>query len=272
MKKLIKFPNEYLGNGKIGAIHYKFAKYLLSEIKEFEIETFDSSLDIWPSFKINDKIIMFDYQDFKSLNENYNNVDICLKTQYTSDLENIDNVFPWSQVSFLDWSYFHNLRSLINYKAKGNLIINNQKPYGNAKQRRLKVKNLLQSTYRNNVSTKPDMNQTKFFKQINDCLVYVHVPGYSNNMLDRAHVQMFAFGCCVITTNIPNILPNGLKPIPGEHYIQCNDDYSDLIQLIQWCKNNRDECVRIGNNAKILFNNSLTPQSVNTHLKNILKI
>jgi hypothetical protein len=271
MIKLVKFPSNYIGNGNIGKIHYEFAKSLLNEMKDFSIKEFDLSSDLWPSFIIDDKIIMFDYHDFETLHHNYNNVDLCLKTQYTPIHKKYTNIFPWSQISFLDWNNFYQLRNEIKYQANNDLILNNQKPYGNAKERRLNVRKILKDNFPGQVSTKPDMEQSEFFKQINNCLVYVHVPGYRNNMLDRGHIQMFAFGCCVITTNIPNILPNNQKPLPGKHYIKCNDNYSDLVELINWCKMNRNKCKEIGNNAKKLFDESLSPKAIENHLKKILK-
>lgn len=270
-KNLIEFPSEYQGWGKIGKHHYSFAKNLLNEFKDFEISYTKFTSDIWPSFKINGKIIMFDYQDFKSLNSNYKNVDICLKTQYTDKVKNYDNVYPWSQISFNDWdNYYNHLSKEIKYTAKTDIILNNQKSYGNAVDRRNTVKSILKKEYGSNVTIKHSLPQTDFFNLINKCLVYVHVPGYSNNMIDRAHVQMFGLGACVITTEIPNTFPNNKKPKPGIHYIKCKNDYSDLIELIEWCKSNREECVKIGNNAKQLFNESLTPKAIHKHLKKII--
>jgi|TARA_R110000822_G_scaffold35431_1_gene99892 hypothetical protein len=271
--KSIKFPSKYLGNGDIGNLHFKFAKTLLSSLSEFNVIDDDNNKDesLWPSFIIDNKIIMFDYQDFKSLHHNYKYSDICLKTQYTDKMKDITNVFPWSQISFNDWPGYFKLRKEIKYSAKTDLVLNNQKPYGNAKGRRDTVRLMLKGKYGSNVSATYDLPQNKFFEQINDCLVYVHVPGYSNNMFDRAHGQMFGFGCCLITTEIPNTLPNNLKPIPGTHYLKCKDDYSDLINLIEWCKKNRVECIKIGNNAQQLFDESLTPDAMNKHLKKILE-
>ena len=270
--KLIKFPNNYLGDGAIGNMHYNFAKVLLSSLSNFKVvgdENTDES--IWPSFNIDDKTIMFDYQDFKSLHRNYKSADICFKTQYTDDMIPIANVFPWSQISFTDWAGYFKLRAEIKYSAKTNMVLNNQKPYGNAKVRRDTVRLALKAKYGSLVSATYDLPQDQFFKQINNCLVYVHVPGHSNNMFDRAHAQMFGFGCCLITTEIPNILPNNIKPMPGVHYIKCKNDYSNLIELIEWCKNNRAACVEIGNNAQELFDNSLTPKAMNNYIKKILR-
>lgn len=268
---IIKFPEHYLGTGDIGKIHMDFAYNLLQEIDNVTLEAYNNKEPEWPIFKIGNLKIMFDYQDFKELHSNYKNADIILKTQYTDNLIKYKNVYPWSQVSFMDWKKYEQYNTEIKYTANSNIIINAQKPYGNAKQRRIRVSSILKEKYNNNVIISPSYTQDDFFKLVNNCLVYVHVSGYSNNMIDRSHVQMFGLGCCVITTEIPNIFPNKKKPIPGVHYIKCKNDYSDVIEIIEWCKKNRNECVKIGNNAKILFEESLTPNSIGVHIKKILK-
>ncbi len=266
----IKFPNKYSGHGKIGQLHYTFAKNLLSYMPNVKLSLVDINSDLWPSFLLNEKSIMFDYQDFKTLHSNFKNVNLCFKTQYTDDLSNIKNVFPWSQISFFDWDYFYKFRKTIKYNASRNIILNNQRPYGNATERRIYVQGVLKDKYSEDVLINYDLPQDTFLSNINQCLTYVHVPGYSNNMIDRAHVQMFAMGCCVITTEIPNIFPNNLKPIPNIHYIKCKDDYSDLIELIEWCKDNRKKCIEIGDNAKELFDLTLLPSSIEKQIKQLI--
>ena len=57
--KSIKFPNNYLGNGEIGKLHFKFAKTLLSSLSEFTVIGDDNKDEsLWPSFVIDNKIIM----------------------------------------------------------------------------------------------------------------------------------------------------------------------------------------------------------------------
>ncbi len=266
----VKFPSIYRGSGGTGKLHYEFAQSLISEMEGFQLNLESIDNKLWPSFIANGKTIMFNYHDHKSLPNNYKNVDICLKTQYTDTYLEDDRIMPWSQISFTDWKKFYKQRNSIKYTAQSNIILNNQVPYGNAKERRTYVQNLLKKRYDSDVLTKK-LPQDHFFNLINSSLVYVHVPGHSNNMIDRAHVQMFAFGMCVITTEIPVTFPNDKKPLPGIHYIKCKDDYSDLINLIEWCKDNRNRCIEIGNNAKVLFDESLSPKAMGIYLKKIIE-
>ena len=38
--------------------------------------------------------------------------------------------------------------------------------------------------------------------------------------------------------------------IPGVHYVEVKEDFSDLKETIEWCKNNDDQCKEIANNGR----------------------
>ena len=78
-------------------------------------------------------------------------------------------------------------------------------------------------------------------------------------MLDRAQGQYLGFGCCTISPKIVTILSWNKPLIPGEHYIECKPDYSDLIEKIEWVRNNQIEAIKIGANAKQLFRETCIP-------------
>lgn len=265
---LIKFPRTHYSKGKIGQLHWEFAKNLLCQSKDFEIQEIDIPISEWPSFYIGDKQIMFDYYDdnFVGLDKKYTIADFCFKTQHTEETIH-KKVSAWSQISFMNFDQI----PVTNYQASGNLILNNQKCYGRATTRRSHVQSLLKNRYGKNLNT-TIYSQMDFYRLVNSCLTYVHVPGYRNNMIDRAHVQMFALGCCIITTYIPTLFPNGLRPIAGIHYVKCADDYSDLCEQIEWIRNNKNEAIAIGQNAKELFANSLTPDAISKHIVTCLNL
>ncbi len=54
-------------------------------------------------------------------------------------------------------------------------------------------------------------------------------------------------------------LSRNKKPEAGIHYVECKSDYSDLIDKITWCINNKNECIKIGNRAKELMNETSLP-------------
>ena len=47
--------------------------------------------------------------------------------------------------------------------------------------------------------------------------------------------------------------------IPGVHYVECKSDYSDLIEKVDWVRNNKGAAMRIGEAAKTLFLTTSTP-------------
>jgi hypothetical protein len=93
-------------------------------------------------------------------------------------------------------------------------------------------------------------------------LVHVCVPGARNDILDRGQLQAMAFGCCTISPVLADCLAWNKELVPGVHYLSCANDYSDLIEKIEWCKSNRDKCIEIGQNAKILFQETSVPSKL----------
>ena len=85
------------------------------------------------------------------------------------------------------------------------------------------------------------------------------MPGQNNGMLDRAQLQYMFFGCCTLSPILPEILPYQKQFIPNVHYVPLQDDYSDLYEKIEWVKQNRRKCIKIGYNAKELCKENLNP-------------
>ena len=92
-----------------------------------------------------------------------------------------------------------------------------------------------------------------------------------SNILIECHLQRMAFGCCTISPILRTVLPYGKQLIPNVHYIPCQQDYFDLIDKIEWCKQNRKKCIEIGNNAKELFARIYTPKKIVEWMDLILK-
>ena len=171
-------------------------------------------------------------------------------------------IFPFPPISFYDWKKQAQVAKAISYTALGDLIINKQRPYGNAKERRLKIHKLLKAEYGKNAEIKCDDAQAVFWSRINNALVAVFAPGCYNNMMDRGHLQYLSFGCCTISPQIDDVFPFHKQLIPGVHYLACRKDYSDLVEIIAWCKENRDICAGIGTHAKQFFDETCKPLKV----------
>jgi len=211
---------------------------------------------------IDGKWVEFDYSDN---GETWNKSRVPLfKFHFKPHHKKLKNIYPFLPVCFYDWN---DLNLNIQYKAIGNTVLNCQKPYAGALARRNALREILKD-YPVDYSI---TDQHTYWKKVNNCLVSVHVPGQNNNMLDRAQLQLMAFGCCTISPKLPEILPFNKSLIPNIHYIQCNDDYSDLTDKIDWCMENREKCIEIGNNVKDLFRSYFKPEKLIEYMEEIIK-
>ena len=59
--------------------------------------------------------------------------------------------------------------------------------------------------------------------------------------------------------------------IPGFHYLQINNDFSDLKLVLDWCRNNQNRCKRIAFNSKIYMTQFLDSNSERSLQENILR-
>jgi hypothetical protein len=268
MNKILRFPKR-AGNlsprlvDRYYRVYYKYVldifKYLEFDIKYVE----DSSIDdakfkIW----VDDKELIIDYSDHLRMSVGWKNYPNYFKFHCSEKLhEGHSSIHPFTPISFYDWNQYYMLEKEIKYTCNGNSILNRQRPYGNAVERRVLVHDKLREVYKSEVCIDL-VDQIPFWREINNCLVNVCVPGCRNNMLDRGQNQFMAFGCCTISPKIITMLPFNKKLIPGEHYLECQNNYDNLIPLIEWCKDHRKECEAIGQNAKRLWQETSTPESI----------
>jgi len=182
------------------------------------------------------------------------------KFHYAADASFSSNVIPFAPISFYDWDEYTALSEKIVYKAKGKINYI-QRAYGNARERRKKVLSLLKNEYGDELYTVL-LNQKFYWLRIASILTSVFVPGYCNNMIDRGIFQSMFLGCCCITSSIPEKLPWDLSLIPGEDYVLCADDYSDLIEKINWVSAHRIEAVEIGRKVKEKCATYFNPESL----------
>ena len=244
--------------------YFRYVRYMINILLEnhVDIRYEGVNTDAWYSMIVDGYKIAIDYSDHPTLEPSLLDCKAYFKFHCRNEHIQIGNVYPFAPTSFYDWEQYRRLRKQITYKCNSNIILNVQKPYGNATERRNHVRGMLYAKYKssNNYIYSPDYTQEDYWKLINNCLVHVFVPGCYNNMLDRGHIQYLAFGCCTISPRIVDLLPYDSKLIPGTHYIECKSDYSDLIEKVEWCKKHQDECREIGNNAQKLFDNSCSPE------------
>ena len=187
------------------------------------------------------------------------------KFQYKLADDRRDKVYPFLKVCFYDWEI--DLKRDFNYQAKGERILNCQRTSRiEFKARRLALHKLLKDYDVDYELTEQEV----YWNKIPGCLTSVHVPGNNNNILDRAQLQFMAFGVCTISPNLPEILPYGITLIPGEHYVRCRNDYTDLTDCVEWVRANRKEAVQIGKQARELFMGNFTPDKLVAWLKDCI--
>lgn len=217
------------------------------------------------SMEVDGQQVLVDYSDHEALACPTTKLPT-LKFHYNSSLHQaFSNVFPVGPM--LDIADLDNYRAFFKlckadlYQGQGEAILNCQRPYGNAKERRRNVQRILTQHFPRTADVRYLRNQQlHFWNKHRDCLVAVCVPGARNNMLDRGHYEQMGLGVCVISPNIPTVLPNAKQLQAGVHYIRCKDDYSDLVDLVKWCQQNRSKCREIGTKAKALFFENCTPE------------
>jgi hypothetical protein len=213
--------------------------------------------------QLNDFRILFDVSDYHDIppHDALNSVDAVFKfhlSPMTSQCNSI--IFPFSPISFYDWGQYSELEKTIRYHASG-LILGNQRPHCQNRERRNYVQELLQKIYGEKFDSTLT-EQVAFWHKISNAAVSVCVPGSRIDILDRGQLQYMAFGACTISPKLSIELPRAELLMPNVHYLECKADWSDLIEKIAWTCTHRDSCVKIGGNAKCLFRSTLTAEAL----------
>lgn len=178
---------------------------------------------------------------------------------------NVHNVKAWAPISFTDWDQYWHTFGPDHYDPKPYKLVScRQRAYGNAATRRESIQRMLKDKLGNQFATGL-MPQADYFKDIANIKCIVSVGGYNANILDRNVLQHFGLGVCVISSYLPEVLPFNARIEPGVHYLKCNDDYTDVPDIVR----NLDPhaAQRIGWNALTLFRGSCVPQSLKIWLE-----
>lgn len=206
--------------------------------------------------------MFIDYGDHKKISPIAADYPLHFRYHYSQERHgHFRNCYPLTPISFYNWPQYFRIEKELKYTAKGDKILNKQKPGKASLERRRRVQKLLVKTYRHKADLNID-SQLKFWWALRDCLVAVCVPGAREDILDRGQFQYWAFGACTISPRLDITLPYRMEPFPGRHYIVCKPDYSDLIEKIEYCRANRKVALRIGAEAKQLFQATATPRRI----------
>lgn len=106
-------------------------------------------------------------------------------------------------------------------------------------------------------------NQFKNFKYI------LHIDGFVSAW--RMANELFSMSV-ILKVNSPWIEHYYCDLIPYYHYIPIKQDLSNLIQTIEWCKNNDDICYKIAQNAYNYAKNNITKNNTCNYLIKICEL
>lgn len=269
---ILKFPKESEQH-KYNLIHFRFfiqyAKHagITVELVESSDKVFIAKDHLVFSCLVNDKQIIIDYADHSTRSWKYLYPNIpYFKFQTTLPLS--DNIVPLGPPMVgvkrvgskgATLREYNELKEEYNY-TPGSMILCKQLPNGAAIERRNYVHNLLTETFAERADTDAQANQIDFWRAHETCLASVCVPGATNNMVDRGHIELLGLGVCTISPELFTVFPDNQILIPDHHYIKCADDYSDLIDIIKHLENNLDLCKRIGDNGRQFYDQVYSPK------------
>jgi hypothetical protein len=272
MDKTILFPNRASDTLWAGAAeqyyatHYMHVKNYLDHVGKVDIITADTTL--WDDrhnnnfyVDINGERIIFDYSDFSYHTLNLDELSDNIKYfKIHTTKESHPKCLPFPAMSFPDWKQYYQLKNTIKYNPNGNIFYK-CRIYGGAVERRQAVMNKLKS-YSNLRVDFSFVEQEKYFRSFNNCRINVIVPGARPDILDRTHMQSFALGIPVITSKMSTLLPFGEEWIPNVDYIECDDNFTNIIDVINQYKFDKKYLDYISNNSRIKFEKTCTPTAV----------
>jgi hypothetical protein len=190
--------------------------------------------------------------------------DYVFKKACMSEHEHYRNVGSCPIFSFPDWKTYWKLAERID-KVQPRLVINyRDADYPNDGRpgltaRRRYVRGLLTKHFGDRVETKLEA-PLRWFDRVLDSLVTVHSGGCFNNMADRTSIEVMGLARCLIQPTMFCILGDR-RPRPGDHYVECWDDFSDLVEKCQWYLDHPEEAMAIGARARQFFLEEITPEN-----------
>lgn len=256
----ILFPCK--GNQRYYNSHYQFLFNIL-KAEDQKIKFYnDSRKERGFNIMIGKKRILVDFGDHGKIAKDWREFDINFRYHYSKHKHGgLENTYPLTPISFYDWKKYYKLQDKISYACQSERILNNQRPGARAIKDREYVQKILRKRYGAQLDIK-FTDKKIFWMKARECLVSVCVPGARRNILDRGQFQYMAFGACTISPSLDITLPFWRRPQAGIHYLVCSPDYSNLIDVIEYCKENRDQCRTIGRQAKELFLSTSTPEKI----------
>lgn len=267
---ILKFDKDYL-NHKYGLIHFNFfVQY--ARIAGVQVELVDPSDKIFIaddklifSCLVNDQQIIVDYADHATKNWQTEYPDVpYFKFQSNHPLPTGCVPLGPPMVGIkrrgtqgATMREYNQVRFNYNY-TPGQAVLCKQLPNGAATERRNLVQGLIQQNFINH-DVSADCDQMDFWRVHENCLTAVCVPGATNNMVDRGQMELMGLGVCTVSPRLDTVFAYGQLLEPGVHYIQCKDDYTDLVDILKQLQIQPELCKTIGSNARTFYDKYYTP-------------
>lgn len=266
---IIEIDSNYVNSHYADLHYYFFLSY--AKLAGIEVKLVDNDEYIktpgyavaWFPCRINGKLVIVDFSDFWNWSVPQPNATY-LKFQCTHDTNIpcvplgppiVGQIGDKNKASLEE--YFELIQTF--QYTPGEVILSQQIPGGNAKERRTYVQTLLKNNF-SKVETFGKMNQLEFWNAHENCLVAVCVPGATENMVDRGQLELIGLGVPTISPTLTTRFVDDSLLQPGVHYIKCKDDYSDLVEIISTVMSDTNYLITIGNNAKEFFKQHYTPE------------
>lgn len=267
---VMQFPNSYLEH-RYGLIHFNFfVQYAKLAGVEVDLVTPDHQIFISEdqlvfSCVVNNQQIIVDYADHHSRDwqENYPGIPYFKFQTIPTQSADFTPLGPpmigikRAGTKGATLREYNRVRYHYDYQPVAGVLCK-QLPNGAAVDRRNQVHALLNENF-DHVDTAADQDQIAFWEQHQNCLAAVCVPGATNNMVDRGHIELIGLGVCTISPELYTVFPQNQTLVPGTHYIKCKDDYSDLVDIVRALQHTPSVAKTIGNNAREFYESYYTP-------------
>lgn len=166
----------------------------------------------------------------------------------------------------IPWSLYEQLRGSVNYKASGKILFCQKKHFGNDLVYREPLREKLMAMKNHEIDFEITDPET-YLRKVSTSKVAVLSPGVGPHWIDRSNVQLMALGCCCIMPKPTTAILKDTHLIPGVHFLECKLDFSDLEELLETPEK---EMIQIGRQAKIFFEENLTPQPLRRYVEKAL--